>query len=202
MLVLTIARKPLSGSVIVNSQEYGTGGLNIDECRVEGGKVRHLQGHKFRLPGRCLGGGVFYGNPPRETTEGRWPANIVLEHKPDCQCLGEKIVKGSYLDHDCTGGVLLNRGTAHKTGYASPDKTEIVQDWSCSPDCPVTEMDKQSFGVGIHSAGSKTGKQNPDWAKSEYHPLVFGGNLGAVSYTGRYGDTGGASRFFKQIQKK
>ena len=35
MIVITVARKPLSeGSVAANVLKHGTGGLNIDGCRV------------------------------------------------------------------------------------------------------------------------------------------------------------------------
>lgn len=36
---ITVARKPLIGTVAENVLAYGTGALNIDGCRVEGGKI-------------------------------------------------------------------------------------------------------------------------------------------------------------------
>jgi len=35
---IVMARKPFTGSVANNVLEYGTGGINIDECRVDGGR--------------------------------------------------------------------------------------------------------------------------------------------------------------------
>jgi site-specific DNA-methyltransferase (adenine-specific) len=34
MIVITVARKPLEGTVAGNVQEYGVGGLNIDATRI------------------------------------------------------------------------------------------------------------------------------------------------------------------------
>jgi site-specific DNA-methyltransferase (adenine-specific) len=76
---ITLARKPLIGTVAANVLEHGTGGLNIDGCRVE------ANGETPCGSGNRLGTGNTYqmkdyvstngGNvtPP----EGRWPANFI-----------------------------------------------------------------------------------------------------------------------------
>jgi site-specific DNA-methyltransferase (adenine-specific) len=92
---IVLARKPLIGSVLANEAEFGTGALNIDACRVEGGEtlragsgaipMRHdpavprvVPGERYhpdqrgtlsefkRLPGNV---------PPNPY--GRWPANVI-----------------------------------------------------------------------------------------------------------------------------
>ena len=55
---ITMARKPLIGTVAANVREHGTGGLNIDGCRVHGGPSE---------------GGAVSGS----TSDGRWPANLI-----------------------------------------------------------------------------------------------------------------------------
>lgn len=50
---ITVARKPLKGTVAANVLEWGTGAINIDGCRVEGGESDGI------------------------TTSGRWPANLI-----------------------------------------------------------------------------------------------------------------------------
>jgi len=72
---IVIARKPLIGTVAANVLAHGTGALNIDGCRVEGG-IRPLveRDHQYRpenvnLPSGSRAVGV--------TTEGRWPANLI-----------------------------------------------------------------------------------------------------------------------------
>lgn len=50
---ITVARKPFKGTVAANVLEWGTGAINIDGCRVEGGESDGI------------------------TTSGRWPANLI-----------------------------------------------------------------------------------------------------------------------------
>ena len=40
---ITVARKPFKGTVAANVLAHGTGGLNVDECRVEAGDLNALQ---------------------------------------------------------------------------------------------------------------------------------------------------------------
>lgn len=86
-----LARKPLIGTVAANVLEHGTGGINIDGCRIgtEGGGTKCNNRDAF---GKCLGhknagrstsGETFHGN---ETfgDGGRFPANLILSHADAC----------------------------------------------------------------------------------------------------------------------
>jgi site-specific DNA-methyltransferase (adenine-specific) len=71
---ITVARKPLIGTVAENVLEHGTGGLNIDGCRVEG----KLDGDPLRFA--KTNGGEFvakFDSAPTVRAEGRWPANLI-----------------------------------------------------------------------------------------------------------------------------
>lgn len=94
---ITLARKPLSGTVAENIIEHGTGALNIDACRVptSGGKLQAGAGripcrHDESVPRgrsgepsatrryRDKGSTDFAATPgPRSDTQDRWPANII-----------------------------------------------------------------------------------------------------------------------------
>ena len=74
---ITVARKPLSGTVAATVLEHGTGALNVDECRVPGEPVPvfdTLGGRKFEQT---------HTQPERRTQQvgtsdaGRWPANLI-----------------------------------------------------------------------------------------------------------------------------
>jgi site-specific DNA-methyltransferase (adenine-specific) len=75
---ITMARKPLRGTVAANVLEHGTGGLNVDGCRVEGlarnpGSVRserHFDPHTDR-------DGLGLVAAPEPNPLGRWPANLI-----------------------------------------------------------------------------------------------------------------------------
>jgi len=69
---VTVARKPLTGTVAENVQTYGTGALNIDGCRV-GDEVLAAQVRGVTRMGTFKGAD---GNA-RPDAEGRWPANLI-----------------------------------------------------------------------------------------------------------------------------
>lgn len=73
---ICVARKPLAGTVAANVLAHGTGGVNIDGCRIEGrertdyGLVnsRRTQGSTYSTPS---------DSADFDSTKGRWPANFV-----------------------------------------------------------------------------------------------------------------------------
>ena len=78
---IVVARKPLGGTVAACVLEHGTGALNIDGCRVEGGPIASAGG--TRRSGGIMGESTPLGGWGA-THSGRWPANVVLTHAPDC----------------------------------------------------------------------------------------------------------------------
>ena len=84
---ITVARKPLAGTVAANVLEHGTGALNIDGCRV-GMSDRDSAYIAERIGGfnatRSIGGkGAYNGGETMDRAEaydaskGRWPANLI-----------------------------------------------------------------------------------------------------------------------------
>lgn len=74
---ITVARKPLSGTVAANVTEYGTGALNIDVCRV--GSEQRFNAAANKPGGNSYNMGVV-GMPQDaegRRCEGRWPANLI-----------------------------------------------------------------------------------------------------------------------------
>lgn len=69
---ITVARKPLDGTVAANVLEHGTGALNVDGCRV-GDEVLPAQVRGVT----CMG--TFQGADGNVTPAraGRWPANLI-----------------------------------------------------------------------------------------------------------------------------
>lgn len=81
---ITLARKPLNGTVAANVLAHGTGALNIDGCRVDAGQGRPLRildakdTSNNTYAGRMDGGSLAGGSKAAgETTLGRWPANVI-----------------------------------------------------------------------------------------------------------------------------
>lgn len=77
-----LARKPLAGTVAANVLAHGVGGINVDGCRIAGAKPDTTRGaggahgtlHPIGAQGRIVDDGL-----------GRWPANIILSHAPECK---------------------------------------------------------------------------------------------------------------------
>ena len=78
-------------------------------------------------------------------------------------------------------------------GHADADGNETVEVWECHPDCSVKALDEQS-GV------LKSGK--PGIRRNAHDTIAMSGRLSRTGKTEMgVGDTGGASRFFKQIEE-
>lgn len=74
---ITLARKPLQGTIAANVQEWGTGGINVDGCRVG---TDETLGRAKSGWGNAAVGATNYGNfnSVGVTKEGgRWPANLI-----------------------------------------------------------------------------------------------------------------------------
>jgi site-specific DNA-methyltransferase (adenine-specific) len=78
---ITMARKPLEGTVAANVLAHGTGGINVDGCRVEGqwstwkkkdGTVSEQNQDSHAIYGQGMGD---VRNP--EHPSSRWPANLI-----------------------------------------------------------------------------------------------------------------------------
>jgi len=83
---IIVARKPLVGTVAANVLEHGTGAINVDACRV----TAHARPARVRSDDRSYRSGTYgsgrdaAGLTAGVTDQGRWPANVVLSHGPEC----------------------------------------------------------------------------------------------------------------------
>ena len=73
-----LARKPLVGTVAANVQQWGTGGLNIEACRV--GTAESTQMTVGRTAAEGWGLNKQAGQTRGGSPAGRWPPNVVLSH--------------------------------------------------------------------------------------------------------------------------
>ena len=202
---IIVAMKPIEGTFAQNALEHGVAGVNIDAARiphttVQGGNLALNPHLREKIAGGC-GGQVIATEEDRrfnvQHTEGRWPANVMLSHHPDCEYKGTKKIKAI-----TGGGGVKTTGTnvygtfkGHKyegkLGYFDEDGMEEVDAWSCHPDCPIRLLDEQTgtlkSGTGAMKKASGEGYQGNAYGK-ESRPS------GTPNI--EYGDSGGASRFF------
>ena len=197
MRIIHVLRKPLSeGTVASNVLKHGCGGLNIDASRIGTEQV----------PINRLEVWSGFGQKERPayiatTSKGRWPANVILQHLDGCRCDGVKTAgSGRFVAHDAVvrGSTMMdpdkgwNGNSLDNSKKNAPNSygKETVANWVCEPGCPVARLDEQSGdlrargNIGVSGGG--------------------GGMYGHGKTTNDFGagDTGGASRFYKQVGGK
>lgn len=71
---IILARKPLIGTIAENVLRYGTGGINVDGCRVGTGTILNRS-----CSARRQTNAMKWGSKDNKTTisQGRWPANLI-----------------------------------------------------------------------------------------------------------------------------
>lgn len=191
---IVLARKPLAGTVASTVLAHGTGALNIDATRIG---VESTQRTRTTDDfGRMNDDGWVPTPGVDGSPAGRFPANVVLSHTPDCELVGTKRVKtgtavrenlpdgGSQLGH-----VPIEPPTqrGENAGFADTDGLETVEDWVCVDDCPVKILDDMT---GVSGEGRERSLNRTPGG-------VFGNGADQVESVGQmYGDIGGASRFF------
>jgi hypothetical protein len=215
MIVITLARKPTELSTTRNVLLRGTGALHIDGSRI---RTDDALGRANKAPkigvfsdskmGIGKGESAAILNPEGPEAQGRWPSNILFRHRPSCHKVGTREARGGagtycpYWPEDCKGHigdgsrqeVSLNGPTRHgppPAGWTPPARSETVPVWKCDPDCPVADLDAQS---GLSSTPTSVTR-----GSGTAGVVNFGSHQERLENVACYGDSGGASRFFKQF---
>lgn len=84
---IVLARKPLIGTVAENVLRHGTGGLNIDGCRIETGSEVD-DAHRASAWSDHAASRTFHGDAYKDMRDvivpnGRWPANVITSYPED-----------------------------------------------------------------------------------------------------------------------
>jgi DNA modification methylase len=202
---ICVARKPLSEkSVAENVLKWGTGGINIDGCRVgteiitgryAGNKDTGFTQDDNRTDANK---GMFAGKTetPEYTTEGRFPANIILE------CLCDEVIKGEkgepymYVDKEYNNKELQGD---RQIDFLKGSKAEAPNNYNDKGDihtnsmCPCYMLDEQSGNLKSTGAVRKKDTETEPSNIDRKHKTGENSN----PYTGQ---SGGASRFFYQAK--
>lgn len=199
---IIVARKSTGfNTTVANVLEHGTGALNIDGCRVLTGQSPSIERRHGKPPEREAGSWAndrrsaeaYAAEHPGESL-GRWPANLVLTHSPDCEQVGERVIPGDPRAGQEPGtrpGGFGNIGA--DSGGERPNGTlhgeQVVPVFACAPGCPVAELDRQS---GVLTSGANPSRRGSDKFRDAYGD--FAGQRECTPARGA--DSGGASRFF------
>jgi len=188
---IVLARKPLEKglSIAENVLKWGTGGINIDGCRVGSDNIT-LNGYGVRWAKN--GSEMPYIDRKPTNHQGRFPANIILTHHPECECKGLKKVKA--ISGGCKfNSAFFKSGESNFTpngGIGDENGEETIEDWNCHPDCPIKILDEQS---GVSKSPSVTKKKNSVNGETKN---CYGKYSSENRIINGHSDSGGASRFF------
>ena len=202
---IVLARKPLEKglSIAENVLKWGTGGINIDGCRVgfkneadykeSTQKNQHADFGTKPITNNTVYGDYSMVQPKNYQPEGRFPANLILTHHPDCELKGLKKVKG------VTGGkndIVVDSKFGQVSNipqkpfdYVDINGEETIEHWECHEDCPIRIMDEQSGiskGVIRKPNGNAILNTEKGWNNNSMIDKTIRGHA----------DSGGSSRFF------
>jgi site-specific DNA-methyltransferase (adenine-specific) len=136
---ITVARKPLTGTVAANVLEHGTGALNVDGCRVgtedmSGQWDRKWNDNRGEMGSRYPQAGRLAGKP---VPPGRWPANLITDGSDEVvglfpaearsSCGGGKdqkppdgnVYSGGWGQHDGSASQYFDSGSAARFFYTA-----------------------------------------------------------------------------------
>ena len=172
--------------------ETGAGTLNIEQSRIGTGAITSNRWDDDMHP---FGEGAGNTYTPY-VNRGRWPANLILQHHPECVRVGEKRVRGigggdatPPYESELTWNVSKTPG-----GPSSHYTNETVADWRCHPSCPVRKLGEQS---GELKSGDLTRSETARAEVGKHD--IYGAFAGKPDGAHFPASTGSASRFFAQV---
>lgn len=186
---IVLARKPLSEkSVAENVLKWGTGGINVDGCRVGSESMSYIRNEKDK---GVIGFGM--NKYESEINEGRFPANLILE------CICDEVIKGDEIkgNENYKWSNTNSNGEVFKGRGKYTPRTETL-DIHTNPMCPCRLLDEQS---GVSKSNTKQRVIEEKEAGQMYHRHEQpSNNYKQKVYVGDYSDSGGSSRFFYQAK--
>lgn len=204
--VAYLLRKTLGEPTVAeNLMKHGTGGINIERCRVSWGAEKPSQEEWNRLGSGGSGESTtaflqhtaireYYAKGLIPVPSGRWPTNLVVIHGPGCRLVGTRSVSSRTREFPEGDEGRADTGTwrfrpteATARGYGDNGEEEIPL-WQCSEDCCVPDIDLQS--------GYTVSNPRPR------HNRVVGLFPHSPQESFGYADKGGGSRFFPQFASR
>jgi hypothetical protein len=130
---IIVARKPLTGTVAENVLQWGTGGINIDGCRVG---TNDGLGRPYGGENKVYGSyGMERGTKTGDALTGRWPANFIHDGSKEVVGLfpyqkSDK-VKPHVIKRDKTV-VDFQRGLTQRTGHFLSSEGSAARFFYCA----------------------------------------------------------------------
>lgn len=194
---IIVFQKPYEGRPIDSITETGAGALNIDGGRIglegiENHTTEGKSGLGKSIYGKYENEPLELSDLPRYNKSGRWPANFVLAHSPQCSMIGHRESDSYQINRFTDGAKPFGDGAGHEFESEEVEGGRVPV-WDCVEGCPVLALDRQSghliSGTGAVKKATSAGHQGNVYgadSRPEGTPNI------------EYGDSGGASQFFHQ----
>ncbi len=125
---ICMARKPLSEkSVAENCLKWGTGGINIDECRINGKYKWRASDSKIK--GTIFKNGSFSDKPH---PQGRFPANLIHDGSDEVIKLFPNSKSGKYKGEGSKSGGIWNKSTGKPASMEYGDSGSAARFFYCA----------------------------------------------------------------------
>lgn len=152
---ILLCRKPLAGTVAANVLQHGTGGINVDGCRIEGGERVNIARSYDRPVDDASSFDLGSRSADGVTLLGRFPANVILDEPA-----------GALLDAQ-----VGDRGGASRFFYCA--KASRAERERGLGDLPVRSggelTDREDDSAGLESPRSGAGRGG---GRRNTHPTV------------------------------
>jgi len=185
---ICVARKPLIGTVAENVLKYGTGGINVDGCRldVHGRKTGTVNSEAQNGSGNCYRGSD--GKKQMEydlQNQGRWPANVIHDGSEEVVAGFPNVGNGNNgMPYNYCGRQYSNKNTSMFNGDKPNSNSNFNDSGSAARFFYCAKASKAERNAGCEglppgeppaSARSKPaeGRQNAlGEPRSNHHPTV------------------------------
>jgi site-specific DNA-methyltransferase (adenine-specific) len=160
---ITMARKPLIGTVADNVPKHGTGGLNIDGCRVvmQPGDTKGEFGPRSVGLGENNTNGIYGGGFARQDADeskGRWPANLIHDGSDEVVGLFPETGASKAGVRDPNGSMGYHGGASGLPGVVSghSDKGGSAARFFYCAKASKRDRDEGLEGFELKRGGSET----------------------------------------------
>jgi transcriptional regulator with XRE-family HTH domain len=158
---ITVARKPLIGTVAANVLEHGTGALNIDGCRVATNESQSRPRGSFPHSDDAWGDGR-----PNEVSQthaaGRWPANLIHDGSAEVLAMfPQSSAKNGVTQGEGKGGIW-SESTGKRAGPTHGDAGSAARFFYCA------KASKKDRDEGLENMPSVHRPNGNKWTDQDY----------------------------------
>ena len=169
---ITVARKPLVGTVAGNVLAHGTGGLNIDGCRVAGEPWASVAPNAGGRSGGVMGKASQHpGGEPHKA--GRWPANLIHDGSDEVVAGFPVTTSGGGEKHPKSKSTFMasTDRDAYKGTSAGGDTGSAARFFYCAK-ASKRDRNEGLEGLPVRRGGAETfDKSNRDGLGEDRQPM-------------------------------